>query len=299
MRPSLAQISRRGALTGALALSGGLLARPAMADALSRRFKTIEKRAGGRLGLCAQRRGGREIVAWRANERFLMCSTFKALAVSAVLARVDRGQEHLDRRIPYGPGDLQSYAPVTRSNLAQGGMSLDALCAAAVELSDNTAANLILASLGGPSAVTGYVRALGDDVTRLDRTEPTLNDPAPPGDRRDTTTPASMIGLWRRLLLGDALSSASRARLMGWLDACETGPDRLTAITPPGWSIGHKTGTGPTTLGDVAIMRPPVGAPILMAVYFEIPGAHANDRDDVIAQAGRLALRMIGAQPHG
>lgn len=284
---------RRLVLTGALALAGATAAPPALAAPAGDGLRAIERRTGGRLGLFAQR-AGQPPVAWRADERFLMCSTFKALAVSAMLARVDAGRERLDRRIAYGPKDLLGYAPVTRAHAADGGMTLDALCAAAIELSDNTAANLILARLGGPAAVTRYVRGLGDTVTRLDRNEPTLNDPpGPPADPHDSTTPASMAGLWRTLLSGRALAPASRARLLDWLEACQTGPGRLKAATPAGWRIGHKTGTGRTTLGDVAILIPPAGAPVFMACYLEAPDALHRPYDAAMAEAGRLALGLL------
>jgi len=277
-----------------LGVTASVAAAPALADTmLDTRFKAIEARTGGRLGVWAGQVGGGQAVAWRADERFLMCSTFKALAVAAVLARVDRGQEHLDRWIAYGPADLQEYAPVAKTNLAKGGMTLEAVCAAAVELSDNTCANLILAALGGPAGVTHYIRLLGDGLTRLDRTEPTLNRPGPGDDPHDTTTPASMTGLWRHILFGEALSPASTARLSGWLEACATSPNRLKAATPTGWRMGHKTGLGSTTAGDVAFFAPPTGAPILIAIYLNVAGTLDNSHDDAFAEVGRLALNHI------
>jgi beta-lactamase class A len=189
---------------------------------------------------------------------------------------------------------MQPYAPVTKANLARGGMTLGDLCAAAVELSDNTAANLILTSLGGPAAVTRYLRGLGDQVTRLDRNEPALNT-AKPGTDFDTTTPASMVGLWNRILLGKALSDASTARLLGWLEACQTGPKRLPMAIPADrhWRIGHKTGSGSTTLGDVAIMTPGDGFPILIAVYLNVPDALSGRFESDIADAGRIAFGQL------
>jgi beta-lactamase class A len=277
-----------------LGVTASVAAAPALADpTLEARFKAIEARTGGRLGVWAGQVGGRKMIGWRADERFLMCSTFKALAVAAVLARVDHGQEHLDRWIKYGPQDLQEYAPVAKTNLDKGGMTLEAICAAAVKLSDNTCANLILGALDGPQGVTRYIRSLGDGVTRLDRTEPTLNRPGPDGDQHDTTTPASMTGLWRRILFGTALSPSSLALFSGWLEACSTSPNRLKAATPAGWRMGHKTGLGSTTAGDVAFFAPPTGAPILIAVYLEVAGALDNSHDDAFAEVGRLALNHI------
>jgi beta-lactamase class A len=286
-------VRRRELLICSLALSTGVAAGSARAQDLHAELKAIETRTGGRLGLRAITADGAKSVDWRSDERFMMCSTFKALAVAAVLARVDSGQEQLDRWIAYGPQDLQDYAPISKTHLDKGGMRLGELCAAAVELSDNTAANLILTALGGPAGVTSYIRSLGDTVTRLDRNEPTLNRPGPAGDLHDTTTPSSMVGLWRKILLQDALSSASREQLSAWLKDCKTGPDRIKSITPAGWTIGHKTGTGEKTLGDLAILTPPSGRPILMAIYFEAPGALSHPHDEAIAEAARIALRLL------
>ena len=288
-----------------LGVTASVAATPALAEhpSLPNRMKAIEARTGGRLGMWASEIGGDNLFGWRADERFLMCSTFKSLAVAAVLARVDRGQEHLGRWIGFGPADLQEYAPVAKANLDKGGMTLETICAGAVELSDNTCANLILAELGGPKGVTQYIRSLGDDVTRLDRTEPTLNRPGPAGDPHDTTTPGSMAGLWRKILFGKALSPHSLTLLTSWLDACSTSPNRLKAATPPGWRIGHKTGLGSTTAGDVAVFTPPRDArhrPIIIAVYLEVAGALDNSHDDAFAEVGRLALsRLAGVSTGG
>ncbi|WP_331327064.1 class A beta-lactamase [Methylobacterium fujisawaense] len=240
----------------------------------------------------------RVLAAYRADARFPMCSTFKALAVAAVLARVDAGRETLDRVVSYGAGDLLSYAPVTRKALeacaGTGRMSVADLCAATLIWSDNTAANLLLADLGGPEALTAWLRTTGDPVTRLDRTEPTLNT-ALPGDPRDTTTPDAMRATLGRVLLGTVLSPASRARLEAWMVACETGRKRLRAGLPPGWIAGDKTGSGDNgTVNDVAILRPPGRAPILAAVYVTESTASPDTCAAAYAEIGRL----IAARAH-
>jgi beta-lactamase class A len=217
-----------------------------------------------------------------------------------VLTRVDRGEEHLDRRVPYSKSDLLEYAPVTSKHVAEGGMTLGDLCAAAIELSDNTAANLILASLGGPSAVTTYARSLGDEFTRLDRTEPTLNT-AIPGDPRDTTTPAAMARDMQNVLLGNALSAESRGLLESWLDANQTSSARLRAGFPSSWRIGDKTGTGgphtasgdSNTGNDIAIARRPQGAPLIVTVYLTGVTVAADPRDAAIASIGRVIAEAV------
>jgi beta-lactamase class A len=277
-----ARLSRRAVIAGAAASAwaGAAFA----ADSLG----AVEGRIGGRLGVAALDLGDGRRLAHRADERFPMCSTFKAMAAAAVLSRVDAGADTLDRFIPYGPADLFSYAPVTKAHVGDGGMKLGDLCAAAVELSDNTAANLILAAIGGPPGWTRFVRGVGDPVSRLDRNEPTLNS-AIPGDPRDTTSPAAALEDLRRVVLGDVLKPASRERLQGWMIAGKTGAARLRAGLPPAWRVGDKTGTGDhATTNDIAVVWTPT-APIVIACYVTGAETTSNDvREAAIAEVGRL-----------
>ena len=264
--------------------------RPAVQAARSApaRLAALEARAGGRLGVAALDTGTGRRIAHRGEERFPMCSTFKVLLAGAVLARVEKGQERLDRPIAYTKADLLDYAPVATARLAEGRMTVEALCAAAVEASDNTAANLLLQALGGPGEVTAFARGLGDPVTRLDRTEPTLNT-ALPGDPRDTTTPAAMVESLKAMLLGGGLEPDSCQRLEGWMSGSLTGGDRLRAGLPATWTIGDKTGTGDRgTVNDVAILRPSGRAPILVAAYYTGSRAPLKDCNAVLAEVGRI-----------
>jgi beta-lactamase class A len=208
--------------------------------------------------------------------------------LAAVLKRVDEGNERLDRMIPYGPGDLLEYAPVTKAHVADGGMTLADICAAAIDWSDNSAANLILDAIGGPQAFTAFMRSLGDSTTRLDRNEPTLNT-AIPGDERDTTTPLAMAGAMRTVLLGNALSEASRGQLEAWLINDKVGDKRLRAGLPPSWGIGDKTGSGDHgTANTIAIIRPPGRAPLLAAVYLTESNASMDARNAVHKEVGGI-----------
>ncbi|WP_457107827.1 class A beta-lactamase [Methylobacterium sp. P5_C11] len=261
-------------------------------------WAVIERRLDGRLGLSADM-AGRVFASYRAAERFPMCSTFKVLAVAAVLARVDGGAETLNRIVTYEAGDLLSYAPVSRSALEAGGgtgrMSVSDLCAATLVWSDNTAANLLLASLGGPEGLTAWLRGTGDGVTRLDRTEPTLNT-ALPGDLRDTTTPEAMRATLGRILLGTDLSPSSRNRLEAWMIACETGRKRLRAGLPSDWTAGDKTGSGDNgTINDVAILRPPGRAPVVVSVNLTGSTASADIVAAAYAEIGRRIAALASA----
>jgi beta-lactamase class A len=257
-------------------------------------FAALEAKHGGRLGVAALDTGDGKRIAHRADERFAMCSTFKLLLAAAVLARVDAGKESLDRRMPYSEADLLSYAPITRKHVAKGAMTVGDLCAAAIQYSDNTAANLLFPIVGGPRGLTRWLRALDDETTRLDRIEPDLNANLP-NDPRDTTTPAAMAATMRKLLAGDALSAASRDRLARWLIGTMTGDARLRAGFNPARTIGDKTGTGERgAANDVAVVWTKKGAaPWFVTVFYSAPNATPAERDATIAEAGRIVARTF------
>src|ERR1700730_11282660 len=257
-------MNRRDVLCSTLAL----LASPALAQRAPITALThYERDSGGHIGVYAKNlRTGAE-VSWRAHERFVMCSSFKASLAAFVLASIARGQARMDELIAYSPADLMEWAPVAKQNMEKGAMSVVDMCEAAVELSDNTCANALLARFGGPSALTAFWRSMGDTVSRLDHNEPELNR-TPPGDPHDTTTPAAMAGNLRSLILGKALSSTSRERLTGWMLGCKTGDNRLRAGLPKDWRVGDKTGNnGKDAFGDSAVPWSAHGEPMLICAY--------------------------------
>ncbi|MFM0754222.1 class A beta-lactamase [Paraburkholderia strydomiana] len=269
----------------------------AKADTIRARLREIEADSGGRLGVAIVDTTSGLHTGLHADERFPMCSTFKLLVAGAILARVDRGEEDLQRRIVYSQSELVPNSPATskhtRERTGNTGMSVGDLCKAAITLSDNTAANLLLASFGGPAALTEFARSLGDGITRLDRIEPTLNE-GTPGDPRDTTTPNAMLGNLRELVLGEHLTSSSRAQLLAWLAANETGGERIRAKLPKDWGVGDKTGTGDHgTANDVAIVWPPGRGPILVAVYLTETAGDAVRCNAAIASVGALVAQSV------
>ncbi|WOF44713.1 class A beta-lactamase [Sphingopyxis indica] len=267
------------------------------ADPIARKLAALERQAGGRLGVCFRDAASGRITGHRVDERFAMCSTFKWPLSAVVLKAVDDGKLALDRRVPYGKADLIPNSPVTSKRVGEGALTVAELMEATITTSDNAAANLLLPLVGGPEAVTRQFRAWGDPVTRLDRTEPALNSVAP-GDVRDTTTPGAMAALLDTILLGNALSPASRTRLVDWGVATTTGTRRLRAGIPADWRFGHKTGTATPTgmmnkYNDIAIAFPPQGAPLLITAYYEGPVASKDMRAEdeaVLASAARLAV---------
>lgn len=258
----------------------------------------LETATHGRLGVAVIDTSTGATQTYRADERFAMCSTFKLLAVAAVMQRVDSGNESLDRHIPFGAKDLQEYAPVARKHVGEGFMTVGQLIDAAIVYSDNTAANLLVASVGGPSGVTKFARSLGDSVTRLDRVEPELNTGIP-GDPRDTTSPLSMAHDAQLILLGDVLSKQSRQRLIDWLVKSQTGLDLIRAGLPPTWRVGDKTGLGgqhnavgdSDTRNDVAIVWPPNRAPLIVSAYLTGCQLPAAQRDATLASIGRVVAQ--------
>jgi len=264
----------------------GTLLFPCVSAAAEAPFAALEKQSGARIGVAALDTGSGKRIAWRADERFVMCSTFKLSLAAAILAKADKGGEQLDRLVRYGADVPIGLSPFTSKNVARG-MTIVELCEAAVLVSDNGAANLLLDSLGGPDALTHFWRTIGDSVTRLDDRELKLNIP---DGERNTTTPTAMLGDLKTLLLGEVLAPASRARLLGWMRACTTGVNRLHAGLPPAWLWGDKTGTNEPRYGsvnDIGIATPPGRSPILMVCYTE------KCSEKTVAAAGKILASVF------
>ncbi|HYJ29245.1 MAG TPA: class A beta-lactamase [Allosphingosinicella sp.] len=249
---------------------------------------------GARIGVAAIDTGTGRRLLHDADSRYPLASTFKLPLAAMVLAEAERGGLRLDEVLVFAPEDPLDNSPVVAANLARGRLAVEPLAAAIVVRSDNSAANILLRRLGGPEALTRFMRAAGDPATRLDRYEMELGSNLP-GDPRDTTTPAAMAGLVRTLVLGDRLSPASRARLGEWLTTSLPGPDRLRAGLPPSWRFGHKTGTAANGgVNDVGIAWPPGRAPIVIASYQSGGDAGLPARAAAHAAVGRVVAEIFG-----
>lgn len=282
-------VSRRSLL----AASTALLAPNAFATAAPSAVVEYERTTRGRVGLFAMNLASGRQVSWRGHERFAMCSTFKASLAGLVLARADAGRDRLDRQVPFGPEDLLAYAPAAKARVAEGFMTLQAMCQAAVQVSDNTCANLLLREVGGPQALTRFWRSLGDRASRLDHDEPLLNRTRP-GNPQDTTTPAAMARTIAALTTGPVLGSSSRDLLVGWMVACETGARKLRAGLPAQWRTGDKTGSnGTDASGDLAIAWPPGGGPIAICAYVQGGAPAPQQQDALFAGLGRFLAERL------
>jgi beta-lactamase class A len=293
-------IDRRFFLFAGAALASGCLAQPAQ-EAQSNPAPRIDVDfgpelamlgPGGRLGVAAIEVATGRSVGHDEGSRYAMCSTFKLPLAALILAEVEAGRMSLDQQIGFTRADLLHNSPVVETNLAQGRLPVDRLCAAAVQVSDNAAANLLLARIGGPAGLTRFARSAGDTVTRFDRMEPALNSNLP-GDPRDTSTPQAMAGLLRTLLCGDRLSPASRSRLIGWMEGATTGLARLRGGLPAGWRAGDKTGTGSGANNDLAIAWPPSRGPIIIVSFTDGRDETPAARNPVHAAVARKVAAAL------
>ncbi len=282
-------IDRRFFLLGGGALAAGCMGYPNESRRARVDFRVLQETLGpgGRLGVAALDLASGRRLGHDQDSRYAMASTFKVALAAAILAEAERGALSLEQEIAFGQADIVSHSPVVEAHLRRGRLPVERLARAIVEVSDNAAANLLLARIGGPAGLTRFIRGAGDSVTRLDRRELELNSNLP-GDPRDTTTPAAMVGLLQALLLGELLGAASRARLIGWMEGSSTGRERLRAGLPAGWRVGDKTGTGANgAVNDIAVAWPPGHGPILIACYMSGGNADAATRNAVHASVAR------------
>ncbi|GJM11610.1 MAG: beta-lactamase [Pseudohongiella sp.] len=258
-----------------------------MPERLLQRVQQVEENLGARLGFAVLDEESGRRWTFQADQRFPMCSTFKVLASAAFLTRVDRGEDSLDRRVVISTDDLVSYSPLTETRTGGQGMIMAEICEAALTLSDNTAGNIILESIGGPAGVTDFARSIEDEVSRLDRWETDLNE-ALVGDERDTTSPNAIVHSLRELFLGSALSDSSKNQLTQWMVANKTGDAKIRAGLPVTWVVGDKTGGGDNgTMADVAIVWPENRQPLIVAIYMTETSASFDDRNAGIAEIAK------------
>jgi len=295
MTDTLSNAQRRHYLLAAgaaLFCPSGLLLAATTPAAAHAQLAALEQQAGGRLGVSAWRTDDGARIAHRADERFPMCSTFKAMLAAAVLARSVSEQGLLQKTIRYTAKELVTYSPLTEEHLADG-MTVAELCAATLQHSDNSAANFLMKLLGGPRAVTAFARSIGNQVFQLERWETKLNS-AIPGETRDTASPASMAHSLQQLLLGSSLPAPQRQQLETWMRGNLTGDQRIRAGVPAGWSVADKTGSGAYgTVNDIGVAWPASGAPLVIAVYYTREQKDAPTNQDIITAATRIVVSAL------
>ncbi|MCA0977146.1 class A beta-lactamase [Qipengyuania flava] len=266
----------------------------AAADRAIKEIDAIEERLGGRLGVSLVDGSGHALLTHRGDERFAMCSTFKAPLAAAIMLEVEQGRLSLDQQISFTPDDVVPHAPMIERALegqTEASRPVDWLVLASMRASDNSAANILLDRIGGPEGMTRFYRDHGDGVTRLDRREPELNENNP-GDPRDTTSPLAMAQLIHRVMLGDAVHPGLRAILVRHMVRTDTGLSRIRAGLPEGWVVGDKTGTCGSAYNDVAIFWAERDRPYALSIYFDRPEAGADEAQAAMAEVGALAAEV-------
>jgi beta-lactamase class A len=295
-------VSRRTVLVSALALPAAAALspattafHPAAAEAsvgVSQRLAALERRYDARIGVFAQNLRTGRTVHYRSGERFPILSTFKTLACANVLKNYDRHGEVLSELVRYTADELVVNSPITSQHV-ETGMSIADLCAAAIQYSDNTAGNLILQRTGGPASIGRFARTLGDHTTRLDRWEPALNT-AIPGDRRDTTTPASIGHDYLKLILGNELRPRDRAQLTSWLLGNTTSALRFRAGLPAGWTLADKTGGGDYgTINDIGVAWTTRRTPLLLTAQTRKASPDAVGDPHLLADIAQLLAAAL------
>ena len=283
-------IDRRTLMAGLPLLAA---AGPDRFAALRRAIPQIERSAGGPIGISLLDTHTGERFGHRANDRFPLCSTFKLLLAARLLAGADKSAWAMSERLPVTKADMLFNAPFTEKRIG-GSASLLELAEAMAVLSDNPAANIALARVGGPAALTAWLRSAGDTVTRLDRNEPEMNNETP-GDPRDTTTPAAMLATSRALVEGRILSPAARRMLFGWMQASKTADTMIRPALPPGWQEANKTGAGSWRARNiVSVITPPGRRPIWVAAYLFAAKSELAERNRQFVPLGRAIVESVG-----
>lgn len=256
--------------------------------ALTHAVQEEEQILKARIGVAVIDSATGKTISYRGDERFPLNSTHKAFLCAALLSQVDQGERFLANPVTIDRSQLVDYSPVTEKHLAPARMTWQQLCSAAVSYSDNTAANLIAGAVGGPAGMTNLFRRWGDEISRLDRYEPALNE-ATPGDPRDTTTPLAISATLRRLVTGNLLSRNGKKQLIAWMVEDKVADALLRAALPPGWRIADKTGAGGYgSRSIVAVVWPPDNTPLIVAIYITQTDATLNESNAAIARLGRM-----------
>ncbi len=260
---------------------------------LEQEVVTIEQSLSGHLGVAVLDSDGNSLWSYKGADRVPLTSTFKTIACAKLLHDAETGSRVLSDTVRIDPASLQAYSPVTR-HLAGDRISFGEACSATMMTSDNTAANIVLEAVGGPHQVTRFLRGAGDDVSRLDRMEPELNE-SEPGDIRDTTTPNAMAKVLYELLFGTTLSAVGKMQLRDWMSSNQVAGDLLRSVLPQGWDIADRSGAGGHGSRSItAVVWPRPNTPIIITIYISETNASFKQRNHAIATVGALIFRVLG-----
>nr|WP_198552739.1 class A beta-lactamase [Psychromonas sp. Urea-02u-13] len=256
------------------------------ADVLTEKIKSVEKKLGARIGVAVYDTQSKALWSYKGDTRFPLMSTFKTLACAKLLADAESGIVDINSTTMIDADSLITWSPVTEKRVGET-MSLKQACTATMVMSDNTAANIVLAGIDGPSGLTKFMRAIGDDVTRLDRIEPYLGE-AIDGDPRDSSTPNAMVASLNRLLFAGVLSTEGKVQLKQWMMDNKVSDALLRSVLPQGWSIADRSGAGGYgSRGITAVVWSEQRPALIISIYLTQTTASFAQRNDTIATIGK------------
>jgi beta-lactamase class A len=249
-------------------------------------IKMQEETLSARIGVAVLNVETGALWSFRGDERFPLTSTFKSIACAKLLYDVDQKRTELKNTVAVNRDDLVTYSPVLEAYVEKE-IALGDACQATMLTSDNTAANIVIESVGGTESITSFLRDIGDVNTRLDRVEPGLNE-ALPNDPRDTTTPISMTNTLNELVFGTVLSQDSRVQLIDWMKRNEVTGNLLRSALPAGWEIGDRSGAGGFGARSItAVVWRDKQSPLIVSIYVSQTDASMDQRDLAIVEIGK------------
>ena len=291
---------------------------PARAESrLPNLVETITSGLAGHTGFAAQLLGDDTIIALNGDEPFPMASSYKLAIVGKVLAMIDKGEIRLDQMVDILPASYVPSPVIADSFLHPGvALSVANLIEITIVHSDNTAADTLMALAGGAPAVTAWLREIGIEGMRVDRTTAEIsagiqaimeaagshgdpNNPPVPAfdaDPRDHSTPKDMLKLLVLLADGSTLKPATRDFLLAAMDRTVTGPDRIRGMLPPGTPVAHKTGTAGGIGNDAGFVTLPDGRRFAVAIFTMASATPPADRDRAVAETARSLYDFFALQ---
>ena len=300
-------------------------------DWIEEQILALARRSGAVVGVYAREMDGPRRIEYQADHLFPMASTCKVALAAALLSRIDAGNGSLDDMIDVEPGHHVMEGVISMMFPHRGmRLSIANLLEVMMADSDNTATDRLFEYVGGPPAVTQWLRSIGIQVMRVDRTtDRILRDAFSLGndgtnmeaarrylsqagmtpaiadefsstfenDTRDTTSPRAMADLITALLSGAVLSAGSLELLTGMMRRAQTqrhtGIQRLRARAPDGALVARKGGTAPGVINDVGWIDLPGGRRIVAAVYTRHGVSPREKREKLVEEIGRLVYACL------
>ena len=263
------------------------------AHSLENSMEALEMAHNGKVAVFAINLQNGKEAAYRADERMAYCSTFKVLLAAEVMK--GKSLAEMDEVIRYTDDDLVRFSPITEKNTSNG-MTVRELCEAALRVSDNTAANLLLKEIGGPDALRQRLREAGDEVSLPEMDEPMLNV-VHSGEVHDTSTARQMVMNYRKYLLtDDILPCEKRNIVLEYMKGNAATAKLRAAVVPANCIVADKSGSGPYGIrNDVGIIydNEDDKAPVIVGIFTSHEDIDSPADNALVAEAARLAYENV------